>query len=155
MLRLLPTLLSFVWASICSACSCMESPLAQRVDWSTHVFIAKVIKFHPFEAVEMEVTESFKGSGVNRVTIAVAGSDCDYFLPPIDPKPDERYLIFMTRIAGKNIVSRCLGSGPSASKVAEISILRGRAKNKKSQTSNQPLERTPPRCALRRRSTAR
>ena len=128
MLKAIPTLLFFVWASACSACDCVDSPLAQRLDWSSDVFIADVIEHRPLGAVEMVVTESFKGSAVEKITIAVAGSDCDYFLPPINPMPNQSYLIFMTRIAGKNTVSRCLGSGPSDSKVAEISILRDRAK---------------------------
>jgi hypothetical protein len=102
----------------------MESPLAQRIDWSTDVFIGKVIEVRPLDAVRMEVLESFKGSTVGEIAIAVDGGDCDYFLPPVDPKIKQNYLIFMSTIAGKNSVSRCPGSGPVESKTEEISILR-------------------------------
>jgi hypothetical protein len=98
--------------------------LAQRVGWSSEVFIAEVFEYKPLLSVELRVVESFKGGRRGKRTISIGPSDCDYFLPPLNPQPGDRFLVFMSMAAGKNIVSRCLGSRPAASAAADLQMLR-------------------------------
>jgi hypothetical protein len=115
-----------LWSGAACACDCATSPLAQRARWSSEVFIAEVIEYKPLLSVELRVVESFKGAHRGKRTISIGPSDCDYFLPPLNPQPGDRFLVFMSKAAGKNTVSRCLGSRPAASADADLKVLRNR-----------------------------
>jgi hypothetical protein len=60
----------------------------------------------------------------------IGPNDCDYFLPPVEPRLGQAFVIFGTRTGspGTIAVSRCLGSAPLADKTVEVQELRTRAR---------------------------
>jgi hypothetical protein len=109
------------------ACDCATLPLAERVELSSEVFVAEVIEYKPLLSVELRVLESFKGASSGKLAVSIGPSDCDYFLPPVNPRPGDQLLVFMSKAAGKNTVSRCLGSEALPSTSSDITILRSRS----------------------------
>ena len=109
------------------ACDCFSAPLAERVKLSSEVFVAEVLAHKPLVSVQLRVLESFKGSSRGKLTVVLGPADCDYFLPPVNPRPGNQFLIFMSRTAGKHTVSRCLGSGPLSSSRSDVATLRQRS----------------------------
>ncbi len=125
-LRSALTLVILLWACPSYACDCATLPLAERVQWSSEVFLAEVLEYKPFLSVELRILESFKGASYGKLTVSNGPSECDYFLPPVNPRAGDQFLVFMSKTAERNTVSRCLGTESAASGSADIEILRNR-----------------------------
>jgi hypothetical protein len=89
-------------------------PVAQRVAHSQSVFIGQVVTHAPLNSITLTRIEVFKGRVSRRVTIPTAQSDCDFFLPPVQSRPGERFLVFLTVHGASVSANRCLGSKPMA-----------------------------------------
>lgn len=106
------------------ACNCASLALEQRLRESASVFLGSVVAHQSLVSIELRVHEVFKGSPGTSVRIPIGDSDCDYFLPPIQAKPGDRFVIFMTQQATRQSISRCLGSAPESQATNELAVLR-------------------------------
>ena len=80
------------------ACDCARLTFEERIALSKVIFVGRVVEFEPIEKVSMVVEEVFKGDIEGIVTIptmksglSCGVSNCDYFLPPLEPNLGERY----------------------------------------------------------------
>jgi hypothetical protein len=108
------------------ACDCGELPLSERVTLSDVILVGEVTSYRPLAEIRFRILERLKGNITGaELSVAMSGSDCDYFLPPIHPVAGQRFLIFGTTArVGTTTVSRCLGTGPLAEKTQELNTLR-------------------------------
>jgi hypothetical protein len=115
-----------VAVSAAHACVCVRLKWTEKVSLSHVIFLGEVKEYHPLEKVVFEVTEIFKGRVPRSVLIPFSNSDCDYFTPPVAPKPGERYLIYARKERKHLFVSRCLGSGGEKERSSDLVLLRNR-----------------------------
>ena len=108
------------------ACDCMQLDLPSRVRLSHVVIVGETVAFIRFAEARFRVVESFKGEPNSEVRVTISGSDCDYFVPPTEPRIGQRFDIFGTRTGPRDTItaSRCLGSGPVLERAAELRQLR-------------------------------
>jgi len=106
------------------ACDCATLSVDQRVQLSQSVFIAEVVSHAPLNSIELSAIQVFKGRVRRRLTIATAQSDCDFFLPPVQGQPGDRFLVYLTVRKGRLSVSRCLGSKPMNEAGPDLAVLR-------------------------------
>ncbi len=106
------------------ACSCRAPNLAVSIADADIVLVGKVLTFKALDHVTMSPREVFKGSATKPFTIQIGQSDCDYFLPPINPQAGDEFLLFIRGSKGQLTASRCLTSGPIADKATELRSLR-------------------------------
>ena len=106
------------------ACDCARLTFEERIALSKVIFVGRVVEFEPIEKVSMVVEEVLKGDIEGIVTIPTGVSNCDYFLPPLEPNLGERYLIFASYEDKLLDANRCLESGPVSDKSDEILKLR-------------------------------
>jgi hypothetical protein len=108
------------------ACDCMRLDLPSRVRLSDVVLVGETLTFIRFSEARFRVIESFKGEPSAEVRVTISGSDCDYFVPPAEPRIGQRFVIFGTRTGALDTitVSRCLDSGLVSDRVAEVRQLR-------------------------------
>lgn len=126
-LRFVVLLLFSLGSSSAIACDCRSASFEESLRLSDVVFLGEVVAHRPLASVELRVLEVFKGSPRAQVVVPSGRSDCDYFLPPVRPRVQERYLIFLTRRDGQVSVGRCLGSKPASEAANELSLLRRRS----------------------------
>jgi hypothetical protein len=112
------------------ACDCATLSVQQRERESQAVFVGRVLAHEPLQTVELRVLEIFKGSVARQLTIPTGIGDCDFFIMPIQPRPGDEFLVFLTRKAGKLSVSRCLGSAPVAAASQDLAYFRTRRTTK-------------------------
>ena len=110
-----------------TACQCGALSLSQRIAEAHLIVVAKVSSFKPLDHVTVVPVEVFKGSPSKALTIRTGLSDCDYFLPPVDPKIGEEYLLYLRRSEGRLTASRCLVPGRIEEKASELRALRKRS----------------------------
>jgi len=117
-------------AQTAAACDCLRLDLPGRVRLSDVVFVGETLTFIRFAEARFRVVESFKGEPGGEIRVTISGSDCDYFLPPHEPRIGDRVLIFGTRTRERDAITatRCLGSGPVSDRGAEIRQLREMAR---------------------------
>ncbi|HWN54862.1 MAG TPA: hypothetical protein VNP91_07095 [Methylomirabilota bacterium] len=108
------------------ACDCMRLDLPSRVRLSDVVLVGETLTFIRFAEARFRVVESFKGEPSAEVRVTISGSDCDYFVPPAEPRIGQRFVIFGTRTGARDTItaSRCLGSGLVSDRAAELRQLR-------------------------------
>lgn len=124
---LLVTLLLFVLVTPSAyACDCRNGNLTERIESSQFVFVAVVTEFKPLDHVTLRVKEIFKGRPGASIKIPTAVSDCDYFLPPIAPRPGEAFLLFVGQVDQQLYVSRCQNSGLASERRDDLTELRRR-----------------------------
>ena len=113
------------YANPALACSCVRQlDLGRRVAYADLVLVAKVSSFKPLEHVKVSPLEVFKGSASKTLTIRSGHSDCDFFLPPVNPKIGEEYLLFLRKSEGALTASRCLEPALAAEKASDLGELR-------------------------------
>jgi hypothetical protein len=118
----------FLVASKAIACQCGGLNLSRRIAEADLVLVAKVSSFKALDHVTVFPTEIFKGSASKALTIQTGLSDCDFFLPPVNPKVGERYLLYLRQSEGRLTANRCLASGLVGEKAMELRALRNRFK---------------------------
>jgi hypothetical protein len=108
------------------ACDCRRLDLPSRVRLSDVVLVGETLTFIRFAEARFRVVESFKGEPSAEVRVTISGSDCDYFVPPAEPRIGQRFVIFGTRTGARDTIttSRCLGSGLVSDRAAELRQLR-------------------------------
>ena len=106
------------------ACSCRPGTLSERVALADIVLIAVVTDAEPLRQVTLKPKEVFKGRAGKLLKIRTGESDCDYFLPPIQPRAGEVYLLYVGRSNNRLYVSRCQNSGLASERKADIEELR-------------------------------
>ena len=108
------------------ACDCMRLDLPSRVRLSDVVLVGETLTFIRFSEARFRVIESFKGEPNAEIRVTISGSDCDYFVPPAEPRIGQRFVIFGTRTGAPDTItaSRCLGSGLVSDRAAEVRQLR-------------------------------
>jgi hypothetical protein len=113
-------------ANTARACDCMKLDLPSRLRMSDVVLVGETLTFIRFAEARFRVVESFKGEASGEIRVTISGSDCDYFVPPYEPRIGERFVIFGMRTRGRDTitVSRCLGSGFASDRAAEVRQLR-------------------------------
>ena len=114
----------FLVASGAMACQCGTLSLSRRVAEADLVVVATVLSYRQLEYVTVAPTEIFKGSAATALTIISGISDCDYFLPPVNPRVGDEYLLFLRQAKGEFTASRCLASGRKGEKAVELRALR-------------------------------
>ena len=98
--------------------------MSERIVRAQIVLIAIVTEFEPLDHVTLRSKEVFKGRPGTVLTIPTGVSDCDLFLPPINPRVGDEYLLYVGHLDGRLFVSRCQNSGLVAERVAEVRELR-------------------------------
>jgi hypothetical protein len=116
-------------SSTAFACDCRTGNLTERVARAQIVFVATVADFEPLHHVTLRSKEVFKGRPDSVVTIPVGVSDCDFFLPPVNPRIGEEYLLYVGQRDGRPYVSICQNSGLIAERAAELAELRMRSRS--------------------------
>jgi len=120
--------MSLLVSSAAFACQCRTLSLSDRVDHADLVLVATVSSFKALDHVAVQPVEVFKGSPSKTLTIQTGQSDCDFFLPPVNPTVGEAYLLYLRQSEGRLTASRCLASGPAVEKATELRALRVRLK---------------------------
>jgi len=120
--------IAMVMAFSCSiaalACDCASLDVSRRFAIADLVLVAKVSSLKAFDYVTVSPVEVFKGSASGTLTIQTGRSDCDFFLPPLNPKLGEEYLLYLRQSEGQLTANRCLAPGPTAEKAMEVYELR-------------------------------
>ena len=111
-------------AGSANACDCGTLNLPRRFAEADLVLVATVLSYRQLEYVTVAPTEIFKGSAATALTIISGISDCDYFLPPVNPRVGDEYLLFLRQAKGEFTASRCLASGRKGEKAVELRALR-------------------------------
>lgn len=120
--------ISLFVSSAAVACDCRPLNFADSVEHADLVFVARVSSFRALDYVTAQPVEVFKGSPSATLTIQTGQSDCDFFLPPVNPMVGEAYLLYLQQSQGRLTASRCLRSGPAVEKATELGALRVRSK---------------------------
>jgi hypothetical protein len=113
-------------SSVAIACQCGAPDLSRRLAEADLVLVARVLSFKTLDHVTVLPTEVFKGSASKALTVQTGLSDCDFFLPPVSPKVDEEFLLYLRQSEGRLTANRCLASGRTAEKAMELRALRNR-----------------------------
>lgn len=106
------------------ACSCRPGTLSERVALADIVLIAVVTAAEPLRQVTLKPKEVFKGRPEKFLKIRTGESDCDFFLPPLQPRVGDEYLLYAGRSNSRLFVSRCQNSGLAAERKSDIEELR-------------------------------
>ncbi|MGH7808783.1 MAG: hypothetical protein ACREP5_00750 [Candidatus Binatia bacterium] len=129
--------MSLFISSAVFACQCRTLSLSDRVDHADLVLVATVSSFKSLDHVAVQPVEVFKGFPSKTLTIQTGQSDCDFFLPPVNPTVGEAYLLYLQQSERRLTASRCLISGPAVDKATELRALRMRLKTN-AQPGNEP-----------------
>jgi hypothetical protein len=116
-------------SSTAVACDCRTGSLTERVARAQIVFVAAVTDFEPLHHVTLRSKEVFKGRPGPVLTIATGVSDCDFFLPPVNPRVGEEFLLYVGQLDGRPYASICQNSGLIAERAAELAELRRRSRS--------------------------
>lgn len=120
--------MSLFVSSAAVACQCGPMSLSDSIDHADLVLLATVSSFKALDHVTVQPVEVFKGSPSKTLTIQTGQSDCDFFLPPVNPTVGEAYLLYLQQSEGRLTASRCLVSGAAVEKATELRALRVRLK---------------------------
>jgi hypothetical protein len=118
------------------ACQCKPLPLSIRIVGADVILVGRVSEVEPLQRVTVQPVEILKGrvSRSDTVSISPIGSDCDFFLPPVEAKVGEEFLLYLRKakgLKGQFIASTCMQSGPMPEKADELATVRKRLKAKK------------------------
>ena len=118
------------------ACQCKPLPLSIRIVGADVIIVGRVSEVEPLQRVTVQPVEILKGrvSRTDAVSISPIGSDCDFFLPPVEAKVGEEFLLYLRKakgVKGQFIASTCMQSGPMPEKADELAAVRKRLKAKK------------------------
>jgi hypothetical protein len=118
------------------ACQCKPLPLSIRIVGADLIMVGRVSEVEPLQRVMVQPVEILKGriSRSETVSISPIGTDCDFFLPPVEAKVGEEFLLYLRKakgMKGQFIASTCLQSGPMPEKADELAVVRKRLKAKK------------------------
>jgi hypothetical protein len=118
------------------ACQCKPLPLSIRIVGADVILVGRVSEIEPLQRVTVQPVEILKGrvSRSEAVSIFPIGSDCDFFLPPVEAKVGEEFLLYLRKAKGAKgqfIASTCMQSGPMPEKADELAAVRKRLKAKK------------------------
>ena len=118
------------------ACQCKPLPLSIRIVGADVILVGRVSEIEPLQHVTVQPVEILKGrvSRSEAVSISPIGTDCDFFLPPVDAKVGEEFLLYLRKakgVKGQFIASTCMQSGPMPEKADELAAVRKRLKAKK------------------------
>src|SRR6266545_205233 len=93
------SLLALAWsiAPNANACDCATMSVQQREQESHVVFVGRVLTHQPLQSVELEVLELFKGNVPRQISVPTGGSDCDFFVKPVEAHAGDEFLVFLTR----------------------------------------------------------
>src|SRR6202795_555629 len=116
----IPSAMMLLVSSVAIACDCGAPNLSLRLAEADLVLVARVLSFQALDHVTVLPTEVFKGSASKALTLQTGISDCDFFLPPVSPKVDEEYLLYLRQSEGRLTASRCLPSGRTEEKAKEL-----------------------------------
>jgi hypothetical protein len=118
------------------ACQCKPLPLSIRIVGADVILVGRVSEVEPLQRVTVQPVEILKGrvSRSDALSISPIGSDCDFFLPPVEAKVGEEFLLYLRKakgLKGQFIASTCMQSGPMPEKADELAAVRKRLKAKK------------------------
>jgi len=118
------------------ACQCKPLPLSTRIVGADVILVGRVSEVEPLQRVTVQPVEILKGrvSRSDSLSISPIGSDCDFFLPPVEAKVGEEFLLYLRKakgLKGQFIASTCMQSGPMPEKADELAAVRKRLKAKK------------------------
>jgi hypothetical protein len=118
------------------ACPCRPLALSTRIVGADLIMVGRVSEVEPPPRITVQPVEILKGRvpRSDAVTISPIGSDCDFFLPPVEPKVGEEFLLYLRKAKGVKdqfIASRCMQSGPMPEKADELAAVRKRLRAKK------------------------
>lgn len=132
-------------SSAALACDCMQLDVARRLQLSDLVFVGETVAFAPLSKARFRVIEFFKGAPSAEVRVTISASDCEYFLPPVEPRIGQRFVVFGTATASPGVVtaSRCLGSGLLSEKSIDLQQLRDLARSTARMAERLPEGETP------------
>ena len=118
------------------ACQCKPLPLSIRIVGADLIMVGRVSEVEELQRVTVQPVEILKGrvSRSDALSISPIGSDCDFFLPPVEAKVGEEFLLYLRKakgLKGQFIASTCMQSGPMPEKADELAAVRKRLKAKK------------------------
>jgi hypothetical protein len=118
------------------ACQCKPLPLSIRIVGADVILVGRVSEVEALQRVTVQPVEILKGpvSRSAALSISPIGSDCDFFLPPVEAKVGEEFLLYLRKakgLKGQFIASTCMQSGPMPEKADELAAVRKRLKAKK------------------------
>jgi hypothetical protein len=117
------------------ACQCKELNLSTRIVGADVILVGRVSDVEPLKMVTVQPMEVVKGRVSGPLAIA-AGEDCDFFLPPVEPKVGDEFLLYLRKVKDPKLkdqftASRCLASGPMPDKADELKAVRKRVRSGK------------------------
>jgi hypothetical protein len=118
------------------ACQCKPLPLSIRIVGADVILVGRVSEVEPLQRVTVQPVEILKGrvSRSDELKIPAGETDCDFFVPPVDAKVGEEFLLYLRKTKGAKdrfTASTCLQSGPMPEKAEELAAVRKRLKAKK------------------------
>ena len=118
------------------ACQCKPLPLSVRIVGADLILVGRVSEVEALQRVTVQPVEILKGrvSRSDALSISPIGSDCDFFLPPVEAKVGDEFLLYLRKakgVKGQFFASTCLQSGPMPEKAEELIAVRKRLKAKK------------------------
>jgi hypothetical protein len=118
------------------ACQCKPLPLSTRIVGADLILVGRVSEIEPLPNVTVQPVEVLKGRISRSGTVAISpiGTDCDFFVAPLEAKVGDEFLLYLRKAKGVKdqfIASTCLQSGPMPEKAEELATVRKRLKLKK------------------------
>jgi hypothetical protein len=118
------------------ACQCRELSLPVRIVGADVILVGRVSEAVPLKMVTVQPLEVLKGRVAGPVTIPTGETDCDFFVPPVEPKVGDEFLLYLRKVKNSKVkdhftASRCLASGPMPEKEEELKAVRKRLRPKK------------------------
>jgi hypothetical protein len=118
------------------ACQCRPLALSTRIVGADLILVGRVSEVEPLQPIMVQPVEILKGRVARSAAVAISpiGSDCDFFLPPVEAKVGEEFLLYLRKAKGVKdqfLASRCMQSGPMTEKADELATVRKRLKAKK------------------------
>ena len=138
---LLVSLVALLVSSNAIACQCRELNLSTRIVGADVIVVGRVSDIEPLKLVTVQPVEVVKGRVSGPLAIPAGETDCDFFVPPVEPKVGDEFLLYLRKVKDaksnnpqlKNLytASRCLASGPMPEKAEELKAVRKRVRSGK------------------------
>jgi hypothetical protein len=118
------------------ACQCRELSLSTRIVGADVIVLGRVSDIEPLKMVTVQPVEVVKGRVSGPLTIPAGDTDCDFFVPPVEPKVGDEFLLYLRKVKDPKLknqftASRCLASGPMPEKADELKAVRKRVRSTK------------------------
>jgi hypothetical protein len=123
------------------ACQCRELNLSTRIVGADVILVGRVSDIEPLKMVTVQPVEVVKGRVSGPLAIAAGDTDCDFFVPPVEPKVGDEFLLYLRKakapalknpqLKNEYTASRCLASGPMPEKADELKAVRKRVRSGK------------------------